>query len=157
MVFRTELSLNKSSLSINYHHKILLIGSCFSDNIGLRLEHIKMEASKNPFGTVYNAASILRQLDHAANLKYVTKENLVNHQGVFAHLDFHSTFNHTDPDQVVNNINAVIKDTHLLLKSTHYTFVTLGTSWVYKNKINQQIVANCHKLPQHLLKKSCSL
>jgi GSCFA family len=153
MVFRTELNLNKSSLGINYRHKILLIGSCFSDNIGLRLENIKMEATKNPFGTVYNAASILRLLDHAVNLKYITKENLVNQQGTFAHLDFHSLFNHSDPDQVVNAINAAITDTHHLLKIANYTFVTLGTSWVYKNKSNHQIVANCHKLPQQYFDK----
>jgi GSCFA family len=153
MVFRTELSLNKSYLSINYQHKILLIGSCFSDNIGLRLENVKIDAVKNPFGTVYNVASIHRLLDHSVYLKHVTKENLVDHQGVFAHPDFHSSFNHTDPDQVVININAAITATHYLLKSTNYTFVTLGTSWVYKTKSHGQIVANCHKLPQHFFEK----
>ena len=34
-----------------------------------------------------------------------------------------------------------------------HCFITLGTSWVYRNVASEQIVANCHKVPQNEFSK----
>jgi len=45
-------------------------------------------------------------------------------------------------------LNDLIESIHFqIIKSTHL-IITLGTSWVYRNTETNEIVANCHKIPQ---------
>jgi hypothetical protein len=46
-----------------------------------------------------------------------------------------------------------LSDFHFqIFKSTHFQ-ITYGTSWVYRNKSSNSIVANCHKVPQSQFEK----
>jgi hypothetical protein len=153
MVFRTEINLNKSAISINYKNKILLLGSCFSENIGNKLENLHFKATINPFGTIYNAVSIFKVLERAAVKKLISAEELDCGNKLYSHSDFHSSFNSEDTNNTVYRINQTIADMHDQLTKTDITFITLGTSWVYKKIEGSCIVSNCHKRPQHLFEK----
>ncbi len=153
MVFRTEINLNKSTLILNYNSNILMIGSCFSENIGKKLENLHFNANINPFGTIYNVVSIYNVLHQAALKKLITVEELDYNANVYSHSDFHSSFNNSDPNATVRNINSTIERLHDQLVNIDITYITLGTSWVYKRKDKNEIAANCHKRPQHFFEK----
>ena len=58
MQFRTEIPITPSDFPIDYHSKILLLGSCFAENIGSKFEYYKLQATVNPFGIIFNAVSL---------------------------------------------------------------------------------------------------
>ena len=58
MNFYTQLTYAKPSFLFSYKNPILLIGSCFVENIGTRMTDLKFQTDVNPFGTLYNPASI---------------------------------------------------------------------------------------------------
>ncbi|MFZ1579560.1 MAG: GSCFA domain-containing protein [Saprospiraceae bacterium] len=154
--FRTELNLPPASFSIKHDDLIMLIGSCFSNNIGSRLQNYKFNSICNPFGTVFHPVSIARLIEYALQLKVVAIEDLQLSQGVFVHCDFHSNLGSVDNQQAVHNINLAIAETHEALKRVKYLFITLGTSIGYSLKSTDTIVANCHKLPSEMFAKANS-
>lgn len=58
MDFSTKIDIRKSKFEIKPFEKILFVGSCFADNIGRRFIEEKFQAMVNPFGVMYNPASI---------------------------------------------------------------------------------------------------
>lgn len=59
MEFRTIVKVERSRFSIHPCERMLFVGSCFADNIGRRFVEDKFRAVVNPFGVMYNPASIL--------------------------------------------------------------------------------------------------
>ena len=62
MKFRTEIEVPPFESHIDHHEKIITIGSCFAENIGGYFEKYKFPVLKNPFGVLYNTASILNSM-----------------------------------------------------------------------------------------------
>lgn len=151
MTFRTEFIAAKSQNLIDYNQKILLLGSCFSDNIGYKLHELKFQTLVNPFGTAFSAASIANLLKHC-NGKEVAKDKTILIDGLYRHFDFHSKYNNESVENLINSIYSDMESTKSFLKVCDVAIITLGTSWVYQ--LQQSIVANCHKAPQSLFQKS---
>lgn len=59
MEFRTIVNIPKSSWKIAPCERMLFVGSCFADNIGKRFQDEKFKAIVNPYGVMYNPASIV--------------------------------------------------------------------------------------------------
>lgn len=59
MEFRTIVDIPESLWKIGPCERMLFIGSCFADNIGKRFTEEKFRAVVNPYGVMYNPASIL--------------------------------------------------------------------------------------------------
>ena len=131
MVFRTEVDIPLSPWQIDHSQKILLLGSCFSGNIGERLLHAGFDADVNPLGTLYNPASIAEAL-HPTNWPEFSQW-------------LHSKA-YTSP--------AIVPSTPLELPlnspSTPLLIITFGTAWIYRLKETGMIVANCRKQPDRL-------
>ncbi|MBR1545686.1 MAG: GSCFA domain-containing protein [Prevotella sp.] len=62
MEFRTVVDIPKSAFQIEPCEQMLLVGSCFADHIGRRFVEDKFQAVVNPFGVMYNPASILHTI-----------------------------------------------------------------------------------------------
>lgn len=58
MKFRTIVDIPKSSFSINPFARMLFVGSCFADNMGKKFTAEKFNALVNPYGVMYNPASV---------------------------------------------------------------------------------------------------
>lgn len=152
--FRTEYHARPAAQQVDHTTKLLTIGSCFSDNIGQKLQSSKFEVLTNPFGTVYNPISIFNLLTADA----IDQDKFVNVGGQFYHLDFHSQYTAQDQQTLevilVDRMNAVKS----YLKQVKCVFVTLGTAFVYESIASGEVVANCHKVPQkHFNKRLLSL
>ena len=62
MQFRTMVEVGKTAFKIEPGERMLFVGSCFADNIGCRFKEEKFRAEVNPFGVMYNPASILHTI-----------------------------------------------------------------------------------------------
>ena len=58
MEFRTNIKLQKEYNQIDYNSKLVLIGSCFSENISKKLKYFKFQTFSNPFGILFNPITI---------------------------------------------------------------------------------------------------
>ena len=67
MQFRTKVSIEKPDFEIGPCEEMLFVGSCFADNIGRRFQEEKFRATVNPYGVMYNPASILHTVKRTGN------------------------------------------------------------------------------------------
>ncbi len=74
--FRTEIKIDPNPNKISYQSKILLIGSCFSNNIGEKLTNLKFNTNINPFGVLYNPVSINNGLEFLLTNKQFSENEL---------------------------------------------------------------------------------
>lgn len=63
MNFRTVVEMGKPSFMIPPFERLLFVGSCFADRIGQRFQEEKFRAVVNPYGVMYNPASILHTVE----------------------------------------------------------------------------------------------
>lgn len=62
MELMTKVALKPSDQPITYDDRILMVGSCFSDEVARKLGECYFRVDANPFGTLYNPVSILHHL-----------------------------------------------------------------------------------------------
>ncbi len=147
---RTQIAVQEFPFRLDYKTPLLFIGSCFSENIGSQLEALKFPVNINPFGTLYNPASIFRVLETIITNKQITKTDLSFSLGKYFHYLFNTTFADTEPNTLLQKINATINDSHHFFSKSNTIFITLGTSFAYRLNSNNEIVSNCHKQPDKL-------
>ena len=71
MEFRTVVDIPKPTFQIEPCEEMLLVGSCFADSIGQHFKDEKFRATVNPFGVMYNPASILHTIQRIADIPRV--------------------------------------------------------------------------------------
>lgn len=148
MKLQTEIFLKPEEKQIDYSSKILLLGSCFSENIGAKFEYFKFQNIQNPFGVIFNPISIEKLITRAIDNKSFSEKDVFQHNGIWKCFETHSQLSSLDKDQFLENLNLALQNLReALFTSTHIIF-TYGTSYVYRNIETNKIVANCHKLPQ---------
>ncbi len=148
MKLQTEIPLKPEENQIDYSSKILLLGSCFSENIGAKFDYFKFQNLQNPFGVIFNPVSLERLIVRAINNRAFSEEDIFQHNGIWKCFETHSELSALDKNKFLQNLNTALQSLQeALFSSTHIVF-TYGTSWVYRNIENHEIVANCHKLPQ---------
>jgi lysophospholipase L1-like esterase len=149
MKLQTQIPLKKrTSNLIDYDSKILLIGSCFSENIGDKLSYFKFQATQNPFGILFHPKAIENFITNAINKKEYSSEDFIFQNEIWHSFDAHSSVSSTLKNDLQNKLNTAISSTHKKLKEASHIIITLGTSWVYRFIETDSIVANCHKIPQ---------
>ena len=149
MKFRTEIPSEASAFQIDHKTPILMMGSCFTDNIGEKLKEQLFPIKINPFGVVYNPFSVFQGLEIIMHNKKFSEEDLFEHDGLWHSWHHHSAFSAPDKSEVLKKINAEIEESYRLLKTAKYLILTFGTAWAYHLKSTQSIVGNCHKVPSH--------
>ena len=149
--FRTEFIPNIRNFDIKHHHKIMFIGSCFSDNISSKLMERKFDVLSNPYGVLFNPISIFTALKEIITNKSYTETDLGFHNELFYSFQHHSSFSDVQLESALSKINNQIQKAHSFLKESQFLFVTFGTAWVYSYQ--NKIVANCHKIPNQQFEK----
>lgn len=64
MEFRTPVEIEPSEWKLKPTQRILFIGSCFADHMAKRCRRDKFCVTANPFGTMYNPASVFNTARH---------------------------------------------------------------------------------------------
>lgn len=147
MDFRTEVKLEKSSLLIEHHNKIVTIGSCFAENIAGYFDYYRFSVMDNPFGVLYNPASIYNAVKLLKDEKVFTEKDLFKDQDEWHSFYHHSDFSHHKAEVCLQQINDGLNKTADYISGADYLIITYGTAYVYKLVSDNMIVSNCHKLP----------
>lgn len=151
--FRTVIKPISYDFKISHNSEIVLLGSCFTENIGLKLERFKFNTDNNPFGILYNPISILNGLNILHDKRVFKEDDLFFHNEMWHSFYHHSRFSGSDKSLVSEEINNRIESSSIQLKKTDFLFITFGTSWVYEFIETNQIVSNCHKVPNKKFRK----
>ncbi len=155
MELLTKIDIPRSEWQIKTDARILLIGSCFADEIGQKMLRGGMNVMVNPFGTLYNPASIAAMLLRCISERDVEETELFMDQRsqVWHSWMHHSRFSASSHDEIASNINATTKEAGAFLREADVLIVTLGTAIIYRLKENGMLVANCHKQPDALFER----
>lgn len=158
MKFFTEVNPKPSPCKISHGDKILLAGSCFTENIGRRFERSGFEVCINPFGIAYNPLSICDCIKRVAKRELFVEEELVKIGDYWKSYSHHGDFRSENRQECLQMINTALANAHGFLANARFVILTLGTAWIYSLKENGKLLANCHKLPSQLIDRSlCSI
>lgn len=152
MDFRTKIDIPKQNFEIDYNSKILLLGSCFTTQIGEILQDYKFYTFVNPFGVLYNPYSIRNSIEFLTTDKEFTNKDIIQTNPTdkaspkkYASFFHHSSFARLSKEEFLENANEHLRKASQFLKAADTVIITLGTSWIYKLKENGMVVSNCHK------------
>jgi len=153
--FRTVIQTKPSDWKISHQDEVLMLGSCFAVNIGGKLKKEKFNVTSNPMGTLFNPHSISVLISRAIDEQPFKKEEFFQKDDLWHHWQLNNNFSSSDIEKQLLEANQQLDLLGSSLINSDYLFLTLGTSWVYKNKTTQEFVANCHKVPAANFDKSC--
>lgn len=123
MEFRTPVNITLAPFAIEPRERMLFVGSCFADNIGRRFVEDKFRATVNPYGVMYNPASIMHTVKRWTG-ELVAAQSEASDSG-------------SDVSQATD-------------EAPQTAVFTLGTNHVYILNETGEIVDNCRKRPQRL-------
>ncbi len=153
MNFTTKIPISKSAHPIDYHSKIVSLGSCFAVNMAEKLDFFKFENTCNPFGIIFNPVSIEKLVYRITQQLFYTENDIFFHNESWHCYEAHSELSHSNKAAFLNSLNGIIEQANRQFSDASHLIITLGTSWVYRNIETNEIVANCHKVPQKQFKK----
>ncbi|HEU4471457.1 MAG TPA: GSCFA domain-containing protein [Flavisolibacter sp.] len=153
MKFHFEFDIKKLLPPIEHRHKLMLIGSCFTENMGEKLRKHKFAVMENPNGILFNPVSVAEALTSYIEQTRYTEDDLFHLNEGWHSWKHHSRFSGLDPDEALHRINGSVGAAHAFLKETDYVMITLGSAWVYTltekaaNAKAGSVAANNHKAP----------
>ncbi len=146
--FRTIVPVFNPGWEISHRDKLLLLGSCFAENIGALLQRARFDTIINPHGIVFNPHSVAASIEDLLTGKIYRQSDLYENDGLWMSLNHHGRFNHNDASVVLERINYSIAEGKEQLEKASVLVVTWGSAWAYRWNNDGKIVANCHKIPQ---------
>ena len=146
----TPVLASRMPFKLDFASGIVTLGSCFADEMGSRLQESDFHIEVNPFGPLYNPASIAEALYRLIEDRSIGREDLVKHEDLWHSWHHHGSFSHSTPGATLVACNSRIHRAHMALKEANLLMITFGTAWVFERSAEngeRRVVANCHKLP----------
>lgn len=143
----TEVALPEYPYRLDHHSPVLMMGSCFTENIGRQLERYLFPVCINPFGVIYNPLSVKKGLDSLMRMEKYNPEDLRLYNDLWFSFDHATGFSSPDRDMALDRINRSFATAKEVLKNAGTLILTWGTSWVYRYRETGEVVCNCHKIP----------
>lgn len=153
MKLQTQIPLSSAENQIDYNSRVLLLGSCFSDNIGKKFEYFEFQSFQNPFGILFHPKAIENLIAKSIGQETYSEEDIFLHNERWHCFDAHSDLSHSSEGDLVEKLNEGLKTTDRQIRESTHIIITLGTSWVYRKIESDKIVSNCHKIPQSAFNK----
>lgn len=144
MQLQTSVDLAAFPFEITHSDKITFIGSCFADNMGQKFAQNKFESCINPYGVLYNPASVSQCINSLLSERF-DESQLIEHDGIWHSFAHHGSFSNPDKKACLSHINSQQNDAKEQLLSSDYLFLTFGSAHIFEYQ--GAIVSNCHKLP----------
>lgn len=148
MILQTPVLIGEQP-TISIKDKVAFFGSCFSTTIGEQFAYHGYNSLLNCFGTVYNSASILKQLQLVAG-QVAIEDEIIEHNTEFYFLQGNTAYKHKSKTSLIELIEQRVQQIQAHLELTKFCFITLGTADVFSLQTTNEIVANCQKLPANL-------
>ena len=148
MNFMLDIKMDSPAKRINYQDKILLVGSCFTEQIGSKLRELKFRVSQNPSGILFDPRSVAYSLDSYMRNKKYKEDDLFYLNELWQSWQYHSRFSHTRAETCLQTINESQQQTHEFLKTADWLIITLGSSFSYH--LTEETPESCRKGIGHL-------
>lgn len=143
----TELNLPEYPFQLDHNKGIVMMGSCFTDNIGAILDRLLFRVLVNPFGVTYNPLSIIAQVESLLAGKKLTPGDLRKHDGKWFSFLHSTKFSSPDQKQALDLINTYLQAGNIALKKAEFLVLTWGSAWAFHHQEDGRVVSNCHKIP----------
>lgn len=136
MKLTTPVEFPKAAVEISYGDRIMVLGSCFADNVGKRLKDRGFELCLNPFGTLYNPSSIERSIARLDSGEHFVESDCVQigsgstKWGSFHH---HTLMARETPEEFLANANESLDRAAEFWRTCNKVIVTFGTSWCFRH------------------------
>ena len=132
--------------------RICVLGSCVADEIGARMEAAGFDVLRNPFGTLYNPASIAAAVARLDNAEPFTPEDCLEMgagAGRICSFSHHTSFARPTAEEFLAHANERLAEASARWCACKRVILTLGTAWVWRalERPGQPVVANCLKRP----------
>ncbi|WP_317900085.1 GSCFA domain-containing protein [Aurantibacillus circumpalustris] len=145
MKFHLNYIPKKNDFEINHKDTILLMGSCFAENIGTQLINSKFRTCVNPNGILFNPTSIYNCIEAAVHKSATDESFILERNGLYYSYMHHGSFSSENKNQLLGKLNESVNSTHDFIKKTNVLIITFGSAFVYHHKTLNETVANCHK------------
>lgn len=149
MKWITRVDTGIPPFNINYDDKILFLGSCFAQEIGTIMQNMGFECLVNPFGVLYNPASIAGSLERLVSATPFCSSDIIRNGDVYKSIYHSSDYAEMSEEALLRKINTSLEQSSAFFKQSDVIALTLGTTWLYKLQSDGRTVANCHKLPSN--------
>lgn len=147
---QTPVADDRCKVGISYEDRIMMLGSCFSDNIGRQLADFGFDVCINPFGTLYNPISILQSIEMLASDRVFDDSDCIQigaGDERWCSFSHHTSFARESREEFLNNANKALAAAREYFASCNRIIITLGTAWCFRNVTIGSIVSNCLKRP----------
>lgn len=121
--------------------------------MGSLLEERLFNACTNPFGILFNPASMSKSLQRLQTRQSYSEGDLFCADGLWRSWDHHGSFAGTSVTECLDSINARFQQGCEVLAHCDVLVITLGTAIAYVHSKTGAIVANCHKQPSSLFSR----
>lgn len=144
--FMLPFAFQEQKKLLNYKQPILLLGSCFSDEIALKFANSGFHVDSNPMGTIFHPLPIARFIEFCCSNNDLSQDHLIESNSRFSSWEASTSVNFPSSNELIDYLNQVKSNWNDRLKNASHLFLTFGTAWGYERG-NYGIVANCHKFP----------
>lgn len=152
MDFHLNFTPKPFDLKLNHRHHLLMVGSCFTEQMSTRLSRYKFSVLDNPNGILFNPVSITAAVSSYVNNRQYAESELFYQNECWNSWEHHSRFSHPDKAECLAAINESQTEAYEFIKNADWLMITLGSAFVYE--LDQgRVVANCHKVPTDKFKK----
>ena len=148
MILQTEIKIQPLDQPIAYGDGLIFLGSCFADEVGGICRGLGFDAMVNPFGVLYNPASVIQSVERLHRGTPFSHEEVIEvGEGQYCTFSHNTAFWNVSEAVLLEQVNQSLAEAHAHFEKSKWVILSLGTSWAFRDKETQTVVSNCHKLP----------
>lgn len=147
MKLQSEVALPQYPFRLDHQSPILMMGSCFTENMGQLLEKYLFPVCVNPFGVTYNPFSVKRGLEALIQKEDYEPDDLYQYKDIWLSFGHDTGYSSVQQGEALEKINKDFREAKEMLKRAETLFITWGTAWIYRFNSSGEVVCNCHKIP----------
>ncbi len=154
----TRVDFPRSKVSLSLKDRIVILGSCFADNVGQIASDFGFNLCRNPFGTLYNPVSVCNSVARLSSGVPFEEADCVRMgagSDLVCSFSHHTSFARKVPSDFLENANRSLAGASEFWKEARKVIVTLGTAWCYQYIRTGEIVSNCLKIDAREFERRC--
>ena len=154
MNFKLDIKIPDFPSNINHSDGIVLIGSCFSDEMKIHFDKAGFNTLSNPFGTLFHPLTIASVINKSINDSQ--EVDVYQRDDLFFSWDSSGAIYATSKVDLTSIVLKQREELKKQLFNAKLLVVTFGTTWGYTHVIQNKLVGNCHKAPAETFTKQLS-
>lgn len=154
MKFTLPVHIEAPNFTLKHGDGIILLGSCFSDNLVEHFVESGFRTESNPFGTVFHPEALAEALENS--IFDANHVDMLERDEMYFAWDCSGKIFSEDSSALQEKIGGQRTQLKQSILNGRILILTFGTAWGYRHKELDRIVANCHKMPANDFEKQLS-